>query len=295
MSTLVVGATGLLGSEICRQLAAAGRPIRAMVRSTSDPAKRRDLERLGAEIVEADLKEASSLLRACTGATAVISTASSTFSRQAGDSIDTVDRAGQLALVDAARAARVGHFVFVSFRPNAAIEYPLTMAKRSVESALLVSGLDYTILQASYFMEVWLTPAVGFDAAGGHVKLFGGGTQPVSWIAYRDVARAAVAALDEPAARNAVVELGGPEALSPREVVRMFEAAGVANIETEVVPEAALEAQMRSAPDPLGQSFAGLMLQCSRGDAIDPSHRQRLFPFVMSSVRDYITSQLAAR
>jgi len=295
MSTLVVGATGLLGHEICRQLAVAGRPVRAMVRSTSDEAKRRELERLGAGIVDADLKDPASLLRACTGAHAVISTASSTFSRQPGDSIDTVDRAGQLALIDAARTARVERFVFVSFRANAAIEYPLTMAKRAVESALRASGLDYTILQASYFMEVWLTPAVGFDAAGGHVKLFGGGTQPVSWIAYRDVARAAVAALDERAARNAIVELGGPEALSPREIVRMFEAAGVGHIETEVVPEVALEAQMRAASDPLEQSFAGLMLQCARGDAIDPSHRQSLFPFAMTSVRDYITSQVAAR
>jgi NADH dehydrogenase len=245
--------------------------------------------------VEADLKDPASLLRACTGANAVISTASCTFSRQAGDSIDTVDRSGQLALINAARQAGVEHFVFVSFRANASIEYPLTMAKRSVESALRASGLDYTILQASYFMEVWLTPAVGFDAAGGRVKLFGGGMQPVSWIAYRDVARAAVAALDEAAARNTIVELGGPEALSPREVVRMFEAAGVGNVETEVVPEEALEAQMRAAADPLEQSFAGLMLQCARGDAIDPGHRQRLFPFAMTSVRDYITSQLAAK
>jgi NADH dehydrogenase len=109
------------------------------------------------------------------------------------------------------------------------------------------------------------------------------------------VARAAVAALDERAARNAIVELGGPEALSPREIVRMFEAAGVGHIETEVVPEVALEAQMRAASDPLEQSFAGLMLQCARGDAIDPSHRQSLFPFAMTSVGDYITSQVAAR
>jgi uncharacterized protein YbjT (DUF2867 family) len=35
---LVVGATGLLGSEICRRLAAAGKPVRALVRATSDPA-----------------------------------------------------------------------------------------------------------------------------------------------------------------------------------------------------------------------------------------------------------------
>jgi hypothetical protein len=66
-----------------------------------------------------------------------------------------------------------------------------------------------------------------------------------------------------------VVELGGPQALSLREVVRMFEAAGAGEIATESVPEAALEAQMNAATDSLQKSFAGLMLQCAAGDAID--------------------------
>ena len=116
-------------------------------------------------------KEPASLARACAGVQSVISTASSTLTRQAGDSIETVDRRGQLALVDAARAAGVEHFVFVSFRDNPAIRYPLTEAKREVEEALKTSGMAYTILQASYFMEVWLTPALGFDAANGKVRI----------------------------------------------------------------------------------------------------------------------------
>jgi hypothetical protein len=35
------------------------------------------------------------------------------------------------------------------------------------------------------------------------------------------------------------------------------------------------------------------MLQCARGDAIDTTTSRRLFPFQMTSVRDYITAQLA--
>jgi uncharacterized protein YbjT (DUF2867 family) len=152
--------------------------------------------------------------------------------------------------------------------------------------------MDYTILQASYFMEIWLTPALGFDVAGGKVRFYGDGSHPISWISYRDVARAAAAAVTEPAARNMVVALGGPQALSPREVVRMFEAAGAAEIATETVPESALESQMNAATDPLQKSFAGLMLQCAGGDAIDVTISHRLFPFQMTSVRDYITAQL---
>ena len=293
MKTLVIGATGLLGQEICRRLTEAGRQVRALVRRTSDPAKRAGLERLGIELVEGDLKDPASLTRACAGMQAVISTASSTLSRQTGDSIESVDHQGQLALVDAARKAGVDQFVFVSFRDHPNIQYPLTLAKRAVERVLEGSGMAYTILQASYFMEIWLTPALGFDVPNGKVRLYGDGNQPISWISYRDVAHAAAAAVSEPAARNMIVELGGPQALSQREVVRMFEAAGAGELATESVPASALESQMNAATDPLQKSFAGLMLQCASGDAIDATASRRLFPFQLTSVRDYIAAQLS--
>src|SRR2546426_9812538 len=43
---LVVGATGLLGGEICRRLSQRGRPVRALARPTSDTAKVRQLKSL---------------------------------------------------------------------------------------------------------------------------------------------------------------------------------------------------------------------------------------------------------
>lgn len=293
MKTLVIGATGLVGLEVCRRLSEAGAKVRALIRTTADAQKRAELERLGIELADGDLKDPASLALACAGVQSAISTASSTLTRQPGDSIETVDRRGQLALVDAARTAGVEHFVFVSFRDNPAIRYPLTEAKREVEEALKKSGMAYTILQASYFMEVWLSPALGFDAANGKVRIYGDGSQPISWISYKDVARAAAAAVAEPAARNRIVELGGPQALSAREVVRMFEAAGAGEIATEAVPESALAAQLTAASDPLEKTFAGLMLQCAGGDAIDPTAGGRLFPFRMTSVRDFIANQLA--
>jgi uncharacterized protein YbjT (DUF2867 family) len=294
MKTLLVGATGLLGPEICRRLTAAGHHVRALVRPTAEAGRRAELEELGVELVKGDLKDAASLERACAGVQAVISTASATLSRQDGDSIESVDHQGQLALVEAARQAGVDQFVFVSFRENPGIQFPLTIAKRAVERALKASGLSYTILQASYFMEVWLTPALGFDAANRKVRLYGDGNRPISWISYRDVARAAAAAVTEGTARNMVVELGGPQALSPREVVRMFEEAGAGEIATESVPESALEAQMSAATDSLQKTFAGLMLQYAAGDVIDTTTSSRLFPLQMTSVRDFITAQLAA-
>ena len=90
---LVVGATGLLGSEICRRLTAGGKPTRALVRSTSDQAKVDKLKGYGAEIVQGDLRDRVSLEAACQGVTAVISTVSAMpRSYQPGENdIQTVD------------------------------------------------------------------------------------------------------------------------------------------------------------------------------------------------------------
>src|SRR2546426_6866258 len=128
---LVIGATGLLGGEICRQLRQAGKPVRALTRATADPVKVEQLKRSGATLVQGDLKDRASLDAACRGVATVITTASTTFSRQAGDSIQTVDLEGQVRLGDAAKAARGSPFGFVSCAPQITTGSPLTTAKRN--------------------------------------------------------------------------------------------------------------------------------------------------------------------
>lgn len=283
---LVVGATGLLGSEICRLLTAEGKPARALVRTTSDPSKVSQLESLNVEIARGDLKERSSLDAACRGASAVISTASSTLSKQEGDSIQTVDLEGQLNLIDAAKAANVSSFVLISF-PEVDIEFPLQTAKRTVEAHLKSSGLTYTILQPTFFMEIWLSPALGFDAANFKAQIYGSGANKVSWISYRDVAKFAIASLDNSEARNAVIELGGAEGLSPLEVVQIFEKVNGRKFDIQHVPEEALREQKESASDPLQQSFAGLMLYCCRGNIIGMQETLRKFPVQLTSVKEF--------
>jgi NADH dehydrogenase len=283
---LVVGATGLLGSEICRLLAGADKPVRALVRPTSDQIKVAQLESLNVEIARGDLKDRSSLDDACQGVSAVISTASSTLSRQEGDSIQTVDLEGQLNLVEAAKAANVSRFVLISF-PQVDVDFPLQAAKRKAEEHLKSSGLTYTILQPTFFMEVWLSPALGFDAAKATAQVYGSGENKISLISYKDVAKFAVASLDNAEARNAVIELGGPEALSPLEVVRIFEELQARKFDVQHVPEEALREQKENSSDPLQQSFAGLMLYYSQGDIIDMGKTLQKFPVRLTSVLDY--------
>lgn len=290
---LVIGATGLLGGEICRQLVAGHKPVKALIRATSDPVRVETLQRLGATLVQGDLKDRSSLDAACQGVTTVISTASSTLSRQPGDSIQTVDLEGQLSLVDAAKAAGVEHFVFISFRSHPDLQYPLDDAKRAVEQHLKASGLGYTILQASYFMEVWLGPALGFDYANASARIYGEGHNGLSWISYKDVAQFAVASLENPASRNAVIEVGGPQVLSPLEVVHIFEEVGGQPLAIECVPEDALRAQKADATDPLEESFAALMLTYANGDPIEMEATLQAFPLQLASVRDYAEGVLS--
>ena len=91
---LVVGSTGFLGTRICERLRAEGQPVRALVRRTSSPDKVNALRSLGCELATGDLKEPPQIEAACQGISALISTTSSTVSRQPGDSIESADLHG---------------------------------------------------------------------------------------------------------------------------------------------------------------------------------------------------------
>jgi uncharacterized protein YbjT (DUF2867 family) len=285
LTILVAGATGFLGSEICRQLLEKNIKVKGLVRTTSDANKVAHLKELGVETIEGDLKDKASLEEALHGVSAVISTVSSSLSRQEGDSIQTVDDDGQINLVDAAVNSGVKQLIYVSFCELG--ECPLQTAKRNVEKHLAESGLTYTILRPTYFMEVWLSPALGFDYPNAKATIYGEGNKKISWIAIKDVASLAVAALDNPAARNKIIEMGGPQALSPLEVVNIFETAKGTNFALQFVPKVALESQKATAQDPLSESFATLMLGITNGSEIDMKNTMDIFQMQLTTVNDY--------
>jgi NADH dehydrogenase len=284
---LVVGATGDLGTAICRRLRDKGLTVRGLARTTSDPARVSYLRRLGVETARGDLKDRATLEAACQGVETVIMTASIAQSTQPDDTIQKVDQAGQVNLVDAAQAAGVRRFIYISYSKRMNTASPLTAARRTVEQRLMRSGLTYTILRPSFFMEVWLSPLVGFDYLHAKATIYGCGSNKLSWISRGDVAAFTVAALDNPAARNAILELGGPEALSPLEVVRIFERETGKPFEAQYVPEEVLRTQQAQAADSAQQSFAGLMLDYAKGDVIDMKDVLRAFSIRLLSVAEY--------
>jgi len=286
---LVVGATGPvgLGGEICRQLRAAGQPVRALVRPTANADRLANLGRIGVELIDGDLKNPRSLHEACRGIETVISTASMMVSSQEGDTVENVDGAGQPDLVDAANAAGVVSFVYFSFSKHIDRDFPFRNAKRAVERRLKHSRLAYTILRPTFLMEVWLSPIAGFDFRNSHARIHGRGRNPISWISMYDVARFAVISLGTPLARNATFELGGPEAISPLDTVRIFEELGGRRFQLEFVSEEELTEEQQNAPDSLQRSLAGLSRCYAAGDVIDMTAILRSFPMALTSVRDY--------
>ena len=293
MNVLVVGATGLLGSRVCGELAAQGKPVAGMVRSSGDDAKVAALREAGVELIEGDLKDPTTLQRACQGRTAVISTASASLSRQAGDNIQSVDLDGQRNLIDAAKAAGVGKFVYISFSQNMTTDAPVTAAKRAIEQHLQKSGLDYTILRCGFLMEVMVAPIVGFDYANAKAVVYGSGDNPLSLLSMDDVARMCALCLDKPEASNAVIEFGGPEAVTLHELVSTFEEVKGQPFETQHVPEEALVGAWEAAADPVSKSVNAIMVDFARGDAIPMDKTLKTFPVPMTTVRQYATNVLS--
>jgi uncharacterized protein YbjT (DUF2867 family) len=285
---LVAGSTGNLGTEIVRLLRERDASVRGLVRQTSAQEKVARLQELGAETVIGDLKDRASLDAACRGVKTVISTVSIIQTAQPGDSFSDTDAAGTISLIDAAREAGAEHFIFVSFDVERFPDTPLTDAKRAVEEHLRrgVGGIDYTILQPTPFMEIWLGPHLFGDLSAGEVKVYGQGSGSLPYVSMYDVAQVAVNAVYSPSARNRTITFGGPDLITQREVVQEFESAvGKPLIVTEV-PEQVLEIQWQSAQNPFEKVFAGLMLGVAKFDEKEPNADEHL-PQNMMTVHEF--------
>ena len=285
---LVAGSTGVLGSAICRGLRQRGEEVRALVRESSDPEKVDRLRQDGCTIVVGDLKDPASLDEACRGVDVVVSTVTAITTAKQGDSFDATDGRGNIALAEAAKRAGVRQFIFVSFQTDGMPDVPLVQGKRAAVQHLVNSGLDYTILQPSLFMESWLGPRLFADTAAATAKIYGSRDVRFRYVSVHDVAKVAVQCVNNPAVRNAVISFGGPEALTQREAVRLFEQGFGKPFTVTEIPEEALEQQFASAQDPWAASFSGLMLGISRGGAPGDELRRGLFDVTPTSVSDYV-------
>jgi len=289
---LVAGASGELGRAICRKLIERGGMVYGMVRPSSPAAAVEALAAMGVNLVQADLGDRKSLREACSGCDSVVS--SLTAMGRPGEDIERVDRDGQLALVAAAAEEGVERFVYVSFSGVIGKDDPLTLAKRAVERTLKHSGMTWTVLRPSYFMESWFSPALGFDVAAGKARIYGSGREPISWVARDDVAAFAAEAVDSEEARNATIEIGGPEAISPLDAVALFESVTGRAIAVETVGEESLRSRAAAAKDPQERSLAALMLAYARGNTVPMEDIAQRFGLESTSLRAWAEQRFGA-
>ena len=178
---LVVGATGQLGGLIAQTLIERGRPVRILFREGSSCDA---LVAAGAEAVTGDLKDPTSLRAACANVEAIITTANSS-ARGGDETVDTVDRAGNRNLIEAAEANGVRRFVFISnLGADPASPVPFMAAKGETEQRLRNSSMCWTIIEPNLFMDKLPVAVVGGPAlAGEPVTLVGRGRRVHSLIA----------------------------------------------------------------------------------------------------------------
>jgi uncharacterized protein YbjT (DUF2867 family) len=214
---LVVGGTGILGSNVTRRLLAGGREVRLLARPGSDYAP---LVAAGAEAVMADLRDPETLASAFEGVGRVLTTANSAM-RGGEDNVQSVDIDGNRNLIDAARRADVEQFVFVSaLGASLDSQSPFMRAKAMTEEYLRCSGVPWTILAPNAFMEGWIGMIVGLPVETGRpVRLVGEGVRRHTFVSMEDVAALAVAALGDEAALNQWIPVAGPIATSWTEIV----------------------------------------------------------------------------
>jgi len=205
---LITGATGKTGGEVARQLAAAGVPFRALVRS---PDKAAEIPQLGATIVVGDLADKESLKLALDGVEKAFLVLSN----------DEQQLVLEKQFTDAAVAGGVKHLVYLSSLESVPeSKNPITQNHVAAENYIRKSGLIWTIIRPTFFMQNLASSATRIKDAGQIVMPAGNGT--VSATDLRDVGEVIRIVLTEPGHENKSYDLTGPELLTFAEIAARF-------------------------------------------------------------------------
>ena len=213
---LVTGATGQQGGAVARQLLKQqGFTVRALTRDPAKPAAKA-LAQQGAEVVRGDLEDTATIKRALEGVNGVFSVQSF---METGHEREV--RHGK-ALADAAKAARVEHFVYSSVAgADSRTGLPHFESKWEIEQHIQGAGLTHTILRPVFFMQNWRN-FLRDQILNGTLPLPLDPQKPLQQISVEDIGAFVVMAFQNPSQWSGrTLELAGDE-LTMVQVAELF-------------------------------------------------------------------------
>jgi uncharacterized protein YbjT (DUF2867 family) len=286
---LVAGGTGRLGTKVVGLLQARGLKVRVLTRDRGRAAHFSGPE---VEILEGDVRDLTAVRRAVVGARTVVS-AIHGFAGTKDTSPATIDRDGNRNLIQAAREANVEHVVLTSVR-DASPDHPMDLMrmKYAAEQELKASGLAWTIIRPSSYMETWCDVLGRPLLEKGKTQVFGVGDNPINWVSASDVARFVELAIVDAGMRGEVIEVGGPENLSMTAFLDVFQREAGLGGKVGHIPRLA----MRLTAIPMSLLNPGLARRIRAGIvmdttpmAFDASEARRRYPSVpVTSLEDVV-------
>lgn len=202
---LVTGATGNTGSALVPALRSAGVDVRAFVR---DASKAQPLQDVGAEIVVGDLDQPETIAPAVEGVDKIylLTWNGPTQAQQAENVIEAARRAGNPHIVR--------HSMWGSEKSR------IVKQGNQVEEAVKSSGLPWTLLQPTFFMQNTMLAAQTIASDGAIYWDMKDGK--LGMIDVRDIVDAALAVLTGSDHKGKSYILTGPEAISFHDVAATF-------------------------------------------------------------------------
>jgi uncharacterized protein YbjT (DUF2867 family) len=214
---LVVGGTGMLGGQVVTALLSRGKPVRALVRPTSDA---KGLEEAGVEIARGDMMDPASLLRAMEGVDSVISTAAGYTRHSKGDTAE-IDIVGNRNLADAASRAGVRRFVLTSILScDQTPQVPHFWHKKLAEDRLEELDVPFVSLRPGAFLDM-IIQMRGDPFAKRRLMWFGSPTVPLGFVLTQDVAGYLADAVDAAGVEGQRIDIGWDRPVSMQEIAQI--------------------------------------------------------------------------
>tara|TARA_B100000683_G_scaffold240858_1_gene248331 strand:+ start:295 stop:1233 length:939 start_codon:yes stop_codon:yes gene_type:complete len=218
MSVLVIGGTGTLGRQIVKQALEEGFKVKCLVRDFRRGAFLKDW---GAELIYGDLSKPSTIPSSLAGTSVIIDAA--TIRSTNSYTAEAVDGRGKLALIEAAKVAKIKKYIFFSiFNAAENANIPVVDLKLKIEKQLASSGLNYTIFQCSGFFQ-GLISQYALPVLENETIWLASESADIAYVDTQDAAKVVVQQLDSDQYKNSTVPLLGERFWSSKEVVELCE------------------------------------------------------------------------